>query len=76
MASHLILDDTGTMTETEKAKALAIIDAFKRLDAFEPLIAQRTDGSLIAVYLDENGNLCHECIHPRAPGAPARGLRH
>lgn len=44
------------------AAALAIAEALENLRRFEPIIVQAPDGSILAYYLDDEGQLQQECV--------------
>lgn len=51
------------MNEDMLAVGLAIAETLHRLASLEPLIARLADGSIVAFYVDAQGELCSECVH-------------
>lgn len=49
------------------AAALAIAEALETLRDFEPIIVQSPDGSILAYYLDDEGELHEACVFRPAP---------
>lgn len=45
------------------AAALAIIEALDRLAAFEPFITRTTGGDIVAIWMDDDGELHQESVY-------------